>query len=183
MSIQVSNLVHPFISLSKIFPIEIISEKNKAIVVTGSNGSGKTTFLKLLLNELLPKRGKITVDGDIAFLGTKNGLKPQILLRQQLPYFLAKNVTFLWPHFLNMQYQELSAGQQRLVALWLILQTVKPIILLDEPFAHLDSSSRNMAYTWLNAKINSQKTIVFSHHNLEELTEINGLQVLDLNQH
>jgi len=50
MSIQVSNLVHPFISLSKIFPIEIISEKNKAIVVTGSNGSGKTTFLKLLLN-------------------------------------------------------------------------------------------------------------------------------------
>jgi ABC-type multidrug transport system ATPase subunit len=181
MSIQVSNLVHPFIRLSTAYPIEIAAEKNKAIVVNGTNGSGKTTFLKLLLKELTPKRGSITVAGDVAFLGTKNGLKPQISLCQQLPYFLTTKVLFPWPKFLNMNYQELSSGQQRMVALWLILQPPKPILLLDEPFAHLDASSRTQVCTWLNEQMAMHKTIVFSHHNLEELNQVTGLQVLDLN--
>ena len=182
MSIQVSNLVHPFINLSTAYPIAITAEKNKAMVVTGTNGSGKTTFLKLLLKELQPKRGKITVDGDIAYLGTKNGLKPQILLRQQLPHFLKSQVAFPWPQFLNMDYQDLSSGQQRLVALWLVLQTPKSIILLDEPFAHLDVNGITLACAWLNAQIDLQKTIVFTHHQLEGLNQISCLQVLDLNQ-
>jgi ABC-type multidrug transport system ATPase subunit len=181
MSIQVSNLVHPFIRLSTAYPIEIAAEKNKAIVVKETNGSGKTTFLKLLLKELIPKRGKITVAGDVAFLSTKNSLKPQISLRQQLPYFLTTKVPFPWPKFLNMDYKELSAGQQRMVALWLVLQSPKPIILLDEPFVHLDSTSKMQVCTWLNEQIAMQKTIVFSHHSLEELNQVTDLQVLDLN--
>ncbi len=182
MSIQVSNLVHPFIRLSTVYPIEIVSEQNKAMVVAGANGSGKTTFLKLLLRELQPKRGQVTVEGDLAYLGIKNGLKPQLSLGQQLPYFLNRHVAFPWPQFLNIEYQGLSSGQQRLVALWLILQTRKSVILLDEPFAHLDVQSIELACTWLNAQIALQKTIVFTHHHLESLSQIACLQVLDLSQ-
>jgi ABC-type Mn2+/Zn2+ transport system ATPase subunit len=181
MSIQVSNLVHPFVCLSGVYPIDISSEKNKIMAAIGNNGSGKTSFLKLLLKELQPKCGKAIVNGEISFLGTKNGLKPQIILRKQLPYFSTTNTPFPWPQFLNMPYQELSAGQQRLIALWLILQSTKPIILLDEPFIHLDNNARNLACTWLNSIILLEKTIILSHHNTDELSKINNLQILDLN--
>ena len=181
MSIQVSNLVHPFICLSGMYPIDIFSEKNRIIAITGNNGSGKTSFLKLLLKELQPKRGKVIVNGEISFLGTKNGLKPQIILRKQLPYFSTTDTPFPWPQFLNIPYQELSAGQQRLVALWLILQSTKPIILLDEPFMHLDDNARHLACDWLNSVLAFEKTIILSHHNLDELGKINNLQIIDLN--
>ncbi len=183
MSIQVSNLVHPFIYLSSVYPIDIFSEKNRIIAIIGNNGSGKTSFFKLLLKELQPKRGKVIVNGEISFLGTKNILKPQIILRKQLPYFSTTNTPLPWSQFLNMPYQELSAGQQRLVALWLILQSTKPIILLDEPFMHLDDNARSLACDWLNSAIALEKIIIFSHPNLNELSKINNLQILDLNRY
>lgn len=181
MSIQVSNLVHPFICLSGMYPIDILSEKCKIIAIIGSNGSGKTSFLKLLLKELQPKRGEVVVNGEISFLGIKNGLKPQIILRKQLPYFSTTNAPFPWPQFLNVPYQELSAGQQRLVALWLILQSTKQIILLDEPFMHLDDNAKKLACDWLNSVVALGKTIILTHHNLDELGKIKNLQILDLN--
>jgi cell division transport system ATP-binding protein len=42
-------------------------EKNEFVFITGPSGAGKTTILKLLLTEILPDSGTITVDGkDIA---------------------------------------------------------------------------------------------------------------------
>ena len=50
MSIQVSGLVHPYISVSSLFPIDISAQHGDALAICGANGSGKTTFLKLLFN-------------------------------------------------------------------------------------------------------------------------------------
>lgn len=180
MSIQVCNLVHPFIYISRLCPIELSSNENQAIAIIGGNGCGKTTFLRLLLKDLLPKHGTIIINNDIAFLGINNGLKPQVILKKQLPYFLNHNVTFPWPQFLHMKFQELSKGQQRLIALWITLQTLSPLILLDEPFIYLDSPSRNLVFEWINASIKLGKTIVFTSHSIDGLNTINNLKVLDL---
>lgn len=50
------------------------------VILTGENGSGKSTFLKLLLRELIPKQGTIKMFGrDISegFKGMKIGYVPQ----------------------------------------------------------------------------------------------------------
>lgn len=181
MSIQVSGLAHPYISVSSLFPIDISAQHGDALAICGANGSGKTTFLKLLLSELQPKKGEIEIDKEFAYLGVRNGLKPQLTIRQQLQYFMSSQLAFPWPEFLNKMYKDLSSGQQRLIALWLALYGSKSLILLDEPFSHLDTHSLFLACTWINTQLNLKKTIVFTHHNPEELIDIQSLKVLDLN--
>ena len=180
MSIQVCNLVHPFIYVSMLCPIEMYSEQNKVIAVTGGNGCGKTTFLRLLLKDLTPKRGSIGVSNNISFLGTKNILKPQVLLKKQLPYFLDDNASFPWPQFLDIRFQELSKGQQRLISLWIIFQTTHSIILLDEPFSHLDTNAKNLVCQWIEESIKQGRTIVLTNHTIDNLSTISNIQVLDL---
>jgi ABC-type multidrug transport system ATPase subunit len=114
-------------------------------------------------------------------MGIKNGLKPQLTIKQQLSYFMEKQLTFPWPEFINKFYKDLSSGQQRLVALWLALHRATSLILMDEPFSHLDASSCALAHGWINAQLGFKKTIVFTHHNPEELRGIKSLQILDLN--
>ena len=178
---QVLGLVHPYIRASGHFPIDVSVENGSALAICGANGSGKTTFLNLLLKEMSPKKGTIKINAEISYLGIKNGLKPQLTVGQQLPYFMAKQLTFPWPEFMDKPYQDLSSGQQRLVAVWLTLNRSPSLILMDEPFSHLDAHSGALACTWINVQLDSKKTIVFTHHNLEELRDIKSLQVLDLN--
>jgi ABC-2 type transport system ATP-binding protein len=181
MPMQVLGLIHPYIRVSSYFPIDISVENGSALAICGANGSGKTTFLNLLLDELHPQKGIIKIPTEYSYLGIKNGLKPQLTIRQQLSYFMEKQLTFPWPEFVNQPYKDLSSGQQRLVALWLVLNRSAPLILMDEPFSHLDASSAALACSWINAQLGFKKTIVFTHHNPEELRDIKSLQVLDLN--
>jgi len=183
MSMQVSGLVHPYIRISGLFPIDISAYPGTALAICGSNGAGKTTFLKLLLKELQPKKGTIKIDKEFAYLGIRNGFKPQLTVRQQLSYFMSTQLGFPWPEFLQIIYKDLSTGQQRLVALWVMLHNSKPLILLDEPFAHLDSQGCSQAYMWINTQLNLKKTIIFTHHCSEGLHEIESLKVFDLNGH
>lgn len=179
MSIQVCNIVHQFIYISRFHPIEMHCNKNEAIAIIGGNGCGKTTFLRLLLKDLSPKRGAVTIDGEVAFLGTKNYLKPQVTLKNQIPHFLNQDTIFPWPEFLPMQFQDLSKGQQRLISLWIIFQTIHPIILLDEPFTNLDTNAKNLVCEWINTNTQLGKTIVLTNHSLDDLKTINNLKILD----
>ena len=44
--------------------VNINIDKGEFVFVVGSSGSGKTTFIELLLKELTPTKGKIEVAGD-----------------------------------------------------------------------------------------------------------------------
>lgn len=179
---QVLSLVHPYIRISRYFPINISVGKGNVLAVCGANGSGKTTFLHLLLNELSPKKGTVRVDTEYSYLGIKNGLKSQLTIRQQLPYFMPDQSTFPWPEWINKLYKDLSSGEQRLVALWMTLHKPESLVLMDEPFSHLDGHSFALACTWINTQLDFKKTIIFTHHNFEELKGIKSLQILDLNE-
>lgn len=53
--------------------INLIIDKGQAVAIVGHSGSGKSTFLELLLGFKQPMRGKILVDGiDIRFLNKEN---------------------------------------------------------------------------------------------------------------
>ncbi len=181
MSIQVSGLVHPFIHASCLFPMDVLVQSGNALAICGANGTGKTTFLRLLLNELQPKKGIVKTNENFTYLGVRNGLKPQLKVRQQLLYFMSNQREFPWPEFLDKTYKDLSKGQQRLIALWLALHNSALLVFLDEPFAHLDNYNCSLAHTWMAEQLYLKKSIIFTHHNPEELKNIQPLQVLDLN--
>jgi heme exporter protein A len=138
----------------------------QALAVEGANGAGKTSLLRLIAGFLAPAAGRIlvkTADGEsddaeergrlVGWLGHLDGLKPQMTVLEQLTFYArlhaVRDVDL--PSVLaqvglarqaDLPCRYLSAGQRRRLALARLLVSRRPLWLLDEPFAALDTSGQ-----------------------------------------
>ncbi|MCA0442722.1 ATP-binding cassette domain-containing protein [Corynebacterium amycolatum] len=113
-------------------------------VLRGPNGTGKsTTFLAIL--GALPDTdvsGRIAVGGEVAFLAAWPATVPGTV-RENLELFgLPVTPTPLAPtvepeRFIDPASRGVSAGELQLIGLTRTLASSAPIVLLDEPTAHL----------------------------------------------
>jgi heme exporter protein A len=133
-----------------------------ALVLTGSNGSGKSSLLRLIATLLAPAEGRLLwgnqpVAADparyrtvIDYVGHLDAIKPALTVRETLRFWAALRgamdpaieaaldrfglgAAADWP------CRVLSAGQRRRLALTRLVAAPAPIWLLDEPTAALDS--------------------------------------------
>jgi len=136
----------------------------QALAVEGANGAGKTSLLRMIAGFLAPAAGRLIVHGaegesddaeergkSIGWLGHQDGLKPQLTVIEQLQFYAhlygkAADLTLLEQVGLARQSdlpcRYLSAGQRRRLALARLLAGARPLWLLDEPFAALDTAGQ-----------------------------------------
>ena len=140
-------------------------ERGQALAVEGANGAGKTSLLRLIAGFLSPRSGRLLMASDrgesddgeergkqVGWLGHQDGLKPQLTVREQLEFFAAlygaKADTGAALAQVGLARQKdfpcrfLSAGQRRRLGLARLLASARPLWLLDEPFAALDSEGQ-----------------------------------------
>jgi heme exporter protein A len=121
-------------------------EAGALIELTGPNGSGKTSLLRLLAGLGEAASGIIARACSIAWLGHESALKPGQTVRQEMRFWTtgdseaalkALNLASL----ADLPCRLLSAGQKRRVALARVIASGAPLWLLDEPSVGLDSAS------------------------------------------
>jgi ATP-binding cassette subfamily F protein uup len=139
-----------------ILPFTYSFRRGERIGLLGPNGSGKTTFLRLVSGELAPDggsvvRGSTTVFGH--FTQTETGIDPSLTVLEYLKelgervpqagggslgaeQFLEK---FLFPRSMHgIRLERLSGGEVRRLTLVRLLATAPNFLLLDEPTNDLD---------------------------------------------
>lgn len=163
-------------------------------IITGKNGSGKTTFLKILSGILTNYSGKIYINNKINYKIFNEKSKRDIVSLYITENFvfddnIVNNIT-LWEkkydkqklkHAIfsaNLQHDfpdyetntqsclKFSEGQKQRINLARIFYEQKPIIILDEPFAFLDK--KNIQIILKNFLNNQNVTLIMADHRLKE---------------
>ena len=129
---------------------------SEIIVMMGENGTGKTTFCRMLAGAEKPDGGKSVPPMNISMKPQKITPKFQGTVRQL--FFQKIKASFLNPQFqtdvykplklddfIDQEVQNLSGGELQRVAIVLALGKAADIYLIDEPSAYLDSEQRIIA--------------------------------------
>ncbi len=139
-----------------------------ALMLTGANGSGKTSLLRVLATLVTPAAGRIlwgglpieadlpAYRGRLHYLGHQDGVKPGLTPRETLLFWAglgggearrnapgveAALAAFALGAVAEWPCRWLSAGQRRRLALARVVATGAPVWLLDEPTTGLDEDN------------------------------------------
>jgi len=157
--------------------------------IKGKNGSGKTTFLKTILNILLPENGEVFWEGKNIKKNIFNFYKEITLIMDEpsstKSLTLINNINF-WRGFSNSiitknevslllkafnlekykdtQVMYLSSGEIKKLELLRLIIEQKKIWILDEPYNHLDDASIEILNQTFIDHVEKNGIILFASH-------------------
>lgn len=183
-----------------ICPTNYQLEKGKSLAIIGESGCGKSTFLKLIYGLYDLNEGHIFWN-DIEVLGPKYHLIPGMDFMKYLaqdfdlmPFItVAENVgkylsnldsekkqsrihellaVVEMTEFANTKAKYLSGGQMQRVALARVLALEPEVLLLDEPFSHIDNFRKNSLRRKLFTYFKQQEitTLIATHDSTDVLS-------------
>lgn len=139
----------------------------RAVSLEGPNGVGKTSLLRMLAGFLRPASGMIRLRTNgaevseaedrgkfVGWFAHQDGVKAQLSVREQLDFYArlhgrsydppAVMAKFGLSALAELPGLYLSAGQKRRVALARLHLSARPLWLLDEPLAALDTAGKKL---------------------------------------
>lgn len=164
-------------------------QRRERLGIVGNNGTGKTTFIKLLLGELPPEGGKIVVGDTIAFghytqdmLQFNDDAKVIDVVREVaefIPLEKGRQLSaaqllerFLFPRDMHYQFiSKLSGGEKRRLKLLRVLMANPNFLVLDEPTNDLDIFSMAALENYLSLFEGSLVVISHDRYFMDKITD------------
>ncbi|GGB01061.1 ABC transporter ATP-binding protein [Macrococcus hajekii] len=193
MEVKALDVTKQFDCYKAVDQASLTVEKGTIHGLLGSNGAGKTTFLKLLAGIYRPDSGEILYDGEVIY--ENPAAKEHMIFMPDIPYFfnysnlieMAGFYKETYPKFSTARFKQLvkllqlnpkqrfnrmSKGMKRQAAFILSLSCYPDVLLLDEPFDGLDPVVRHTIKNLLIQDVsNHQMSILVSSHNLREMED------------
>ena len=177
-------------------------EAGGALLLTGPNGSGKTSLLRMLAGLSPPEHGRIlwrgaAISRDLAahharihFIGHQEALKPNLTARENLVFWTAMRggaresadaaiETFRLDGRADWPCRYLSSGEKRRLALARLLSAPAELWLLDEPAAGLDARAQRLLLDAIAAHRRLGGCVVASTHVKLRLDRAKKLSLAD----
>ncbi len=174
--------------------IDTVMKDGSVFGLIGSNGAGKSTFLRMLAGVLKPDDGYVRIDGEDVWenipLKRRCFLVPDDLyfLSGATPDSMAAYYSSIYPKFDHARYSHLikgfdlkgnkrigtfSKGMRRQTALILAISSGADYIFCDEAFDGLDPVARQTIKSiFINDMQERNMTPIIASHNLRELEDI-----------
>jgi heme exporter protein A len=170
--------------------ISVTIKPGTLLAVAGENGSGKTSFLRMLCGLLSPDEGAVLWQGkdirqlrelycaQLIYIGHLNGIKDDLTPAENMKIAAglagddssgeivrkALEAVGLGRPIHTLPTRVLSQGQKRRVALARLWLSTRPLWFLDEPFASLDALATTYLTQRLQAHLSNGGMVVVSTH-------------------
>jgi heme exporter protein A len=164
--------------------LDFEASSGEALAVTGPNGSGKTSLLRLIAGLLTIANGSIGLEGggseltlpeQAHYLGHRDALKSALTVIENLSFwrdFLggeafdarASLAAVGLDHAAHLPAAYLSAGQRRRLSIARLLAVRRPVWLLDEPTNALDTAGQSMFAALMGDHLSRGGLIVAATH-------------------
>ena len=161
-------------------PVNFELNAGSLLLITGSNGCGKTTLLRLLAGLLEPSEGKIHVKEQPLYAGHFPAIKDDLSVEENILFWMkfmgtrkAGQMTGLCKQVIEeigltpvalQEGRTLSAGQRKRCSLARLLFCDESLWLLDEPYSNLDPQGIAMLDRIIKTHLDSGGACVMTTH-------------------
>ncbi len=189
--LQCTNLCKSYGKKQALNNLNLSLTKGKIIGLLGPNGSGKTTFIKILNGLLTPTSGEAVIDGKnigieskkiVSYLPDCVSLPEWMKINELINFyknfyedFNSEKAYIMLENLkidLDDKFKTLSKGNKEKVQLILVMSREAKLYLLDEPMGGVDPATRDYILNTIISNYSENSTVIISTHLIADVEKI-----------
>jgi len=180
--------------------INLSVSNSEVLLIKGSNGIGKSTFLSCIAGFLEPLEGTVEyfskpIDPTLSaknfiFVGEENFAYEDLSILDNIYYWLSlncvtpnqksihKSIEYLFGRIdMNKKFHKFSYGQKRKMRMLLLLLINKPVWILDDPFNGLDDETISKLTKIISMKRDQHGIIIMATHIIPHIRDMKEFEL------
>jgi len=202
LGLAAHDLTKAYDEIAALDALDLSVQPGELVALVGSNGAGKSTFLRLAAGLLEPSDGGVWIDGFAAgsieareacsYIGDQPSLYGDLSVREHIEYVANVHGLGGWPTYADALLTTLdlddrvddlpvrfSRGLRQKTSLILALVRPFSVLLVDEPFVGLDPAGQDALTEILVATAGGGAAVITATHQLAFLERTTRCVVLD----